>query len=129
MPDNNISRDCFDVFSPKIKEPTIQALYEYEKHYMELVKKYGPEINMIADMLSSFRREQETFYNETLPQIVSKLNKEPGIDSEMRKIWINRLTDNMDRSFCLSETLITDYVTKSIEEFKRTVNEQLQKNL
>ena len=50
--------NCFDEFNdilPKRKEPSIQALYDYEKHYMELVRKYSKEINMIAEMLSDFR--------------------------------------------------------------------------
>ena len=36
-------RNCFDVFedvSPKRKDPTIQVLYDYEKHYMELIRRY-----------------------------------------------------------------------------------------
>lgn len=49
----------FDDIAPKRKEPSIQVLYDYEKHYMELVRKYHPEITMITEMLSDFRKEQE----------------------------------------------------------------------
>ena len=45
----------------------------------------------------------------------------------MRDVWLKRLTTNIDRSFGLSETLINDYATKSIDEFKTAVNEKLQK--
>ncbi len=124
-PDN-----CFDEFddvSPKRKEPSIQVLYDYEKHYMELLRKYSTEITMITSMLGDFRKEQELFYNETLPQIVAKLKQDASIDDEMRNIWLKRLTTNIDRSFGLSETLINDYATKNIDEFKRTVNEKLRK--
>ena len=124
------SDNCFSEFddvSPKRKNPSIQVLYDYEKHYMELVRKYSPEISMIAGMLSDFRKEQEQFYNEVLPQIVVKLNQAVGIDAEMRDVWLKRLTTNIDRSFGLSETLINDYATKSIDEFKTAVNEKLQK--
>lgn len=124
------SDNCFSEFddvSPKRKNPSIQVLYDYEKHYMELVRKYSPEISMIAGMLSDFRKEQEQFYNEVLPQIVVKLNQDVGIDAEMRNIWLKRLTTNMDRSFGLSETLINDYATKRIDEFKAAVNEKLRK--
>lgn len=122
--------NCFNEFddvSPKRKDPSIQVLYDYEKHYMELVRKYSPEISMISDMLSNFRAEQEQFYNEILPQIVDKLNQDAGIDDEMRNVWLRRLTTNVDRSFGLSETLINDYATKSIDEFKRAVNEKLRR--
>lgn len=119
----------FDDVPPKRKEPTIQVLYDYEKHYMELVKKYGLEIKMVADMLSDFRKEQEIFYQETLPEIIDKLNQDTGIDEEMKKVWLTRLTTNIDRSFGLSETLINEYVTKSIDEFKAEVNETMKKLL
>lgn len=124
-PDN-----CFDEFddvSPKRKNPSIQVLYDYEKHYMELVRKFSPEISMIVDMLGDFRNEQEQFYKEVLPQIVDRLNQDAGIDAEMRNVWLKRLTTNIDRSFGLSETLINDYATKSIDEFKTAVNEKLRK--
>ena len=128
--DKNIINNCFDEFddvSPKRKNSSIQVLYDYEKHYMELVRKYSQEISMIAGMLSNFRNEQEKFYEEALPKVINKLNQDIGIDDEMRKVWIERLTTNMDRSFLLSETLISNYVTKSIEEFKTVVNEKLGK--
>lgn len=117
----------FDDVSPKRKEPSVQVLYDYEKHYMELVKKYSSEIKMIADMLSEFRREQATFYKETLPEIIQKLNQDVGIDEEMKNVWVKRLTANIDRSFELSETLINDYVTKNIEQFKEEVNKTIRK--
>lgn len=119
----------FDDVSPKRKEPSIQVLYDYEKHYMELVKKYASEIKMVADMLCDLRKEQEIFYKETLPEIIEKLNQDAGIDEEMRNVWLKRLTTNMDRSFGLSETLINDYVTKNIDEFKVEVNETIKKLL
>lgn len=122
--------NCFDVFddvSPKKQIPSIQVLYDYEKHYMKLVREYSAEISMIEDMLSDFRKEQERFYKEDLPEIIVKLNQDVGIDEEMRNVWLKRLTTNMDRSFRLSETLINDFVIKSVDEFKVAVNERLQK--
>lgn len=126
---NRLIGDCFQEFddtNPKKKNPTIQVLYDYEKHYMELVRKYSSEISMIADMLRDFREEQEMFYKEILPEIVAKLNQDIGVEEEMRNVWLKRLTTNIDRSFGLSEELINDYTTKSINEFKMAVNEKLK---
>ena len=120
---------CFDEFddiSPKRKEPSIQVLFDYEKHYMELVRKYSSEISMIANMLRDLRNEQKEFYDKKFPQISAKLKQDKCIDDEMRNVWLNRLATNMENSFRLSEALITDYVTKSIDEFKIAVNEKLQ---
>ena len=129
MAQNKSAGNCFDEFkdiSPKRKDPTIQVLYEYEKHYLEMVRKYSQEIKFIEDMLSNFRREQETFYSKTLPDIINKLNQDAGVDEEMKKVWLNIFTANIERIFTLSETLINDYATKNIDEFKVAVNEKLR---
>lgn len=120
--------NCFSEFDdilPKRKEPTIQTLYEYEKHYLEMLKKYSNEIKFIQDLLSDFRAEQTKFYEIDLPNIIDKLNHDEGIDDEMKRIWLNRLSTNMERSFSLSESLINDYAVKNLEEFKSAVNEKL----
>ena len=90
-----------------------------------MLKKYSDEIRFIQDMLARFRNEQELFYHKLLPDISKKLSADAGIDDEMKKIWLNRLTTNIERSFSLSETLINDYATKSLDEFKQAVNERL----
>ena len=127
---NSKKPNCFDEFnniSPKRQQPSIQVLYDYEKHYMELVRKYSHEISFVSNMIKSLRDEQTQFYNEILPNIIKRLNEDKGIDVDMKKIWIKRLTTNIDRSFTLSENLINDYATKNIDEFKNAVNEKLQK--
>lgn len=126
---NKSVANCFDEFrdiSPKRKDPTIQVLYEYEKHYLEMIKRNSQEIKFIEDMLSNFRKEQETFYIKTLPEIIKKLSEDDGIDDEMQKIWLNRLTTNMERSFSMSENLINNYTIKKIDEFRVEVDEKLK---
>lgn len=128
---NNFSPgNCFDEFndiSQKKKDPTIQVLYEYEKHYLEMLKKYSNEIRFIQDMLVRFRNEQELFYHKLLPDISKKLSEDTGIDDEMKKKWLNRLVTNIERSFNLSERLINDYAIKSLDEFKQAVDEKLHR--
>lgn len=118
----------FDEFcdvSPRKKDPTVQVLYEYEKYYMELVKKYTPEIQLLKDMMERLRTERRTFYDNDLPAIGRKLEEDAGIDEEARKEWLNRLTRNMEHSFEMSETLIFDYMLKDMLEFKAAVREKL----
>lgn len=130
MRENKPLKNCFDEFkddiSPKRKEPGIQALYEYEKHYLEMLKKYSNEIQFIEGMLRDFRKEQEQFYGKALPDIKDKLDHDEGIDEEMKKVWLNRLSENMERSFALSEQLINHYTTKKLDEFKAAVDEKMR---
>lgn len=120
--------NCFEEFNddtPRKKDPTIQVLFDYEKHYMDLVRKYSNEIKFIEDMLSDYRQEQIKFYAETLPKL-KKINEDSGIDEEMKRTWLSRLTNNMDKSFQMSDTLINEFVTKKLQEFKDDVNEKLR---
>lgn len=126
---NKEKANCFDEFkdtSPKKKDPTIQILYEYEKHYLEMIRKYRDEIEFIQNLLKEYREEYTEFYENTLPEIKNKMIEDVCIDDEMKKVWLSRLTTNMERSFGLSESLINDYATKSLDEFKKAVNEKLR---
>ncbi|WP_303692006.1 hypothetical protein [Megamonas hypermegale] len=120
-------KSIFDVFedvSPQKQDTNIQTLYDYEKHYMELVKRYKDEINFIENLLKNYRDEQINFFEKQMPAIYQKLTVE-RIDSDMKKLWLKRLEENMSRSFSISEQLITNYTTKKISEFKEAVNEKL----
>lgn len=116
----------FDDVNPRKKDPSIHVLFEYEKHYMELVREYSSEIKFIEDMLKAFRAEQTQFYEKTLPQISRSMTEDQSVDDEMKKVWLNRLSTNLDRSYLISEKLINDYATKSIDEFKKAVDEKLK---
>lgn len=116
----------FDDIDPKKKDPSIHVLFEYEKHYMELVREYSSEIKFIEDLLIEFRAEQTKFYEETLPKISRSMTEDKSVDDKMKKIWLDRLSTNLDRSFFISEKLINHYVTKSVDEFKKAVDEKLK---
>ena len=123
----NKREDAFSIFEdviPSKQEPTIQVLYDYEKHYMDLVRRYKEEILFIENILKNYRAEQVNFFKEQIPAINQKLNIE-HINTEMKKLWLKRLEENMNRSFNISEQLITNYTTKKISEFKEAVNEIL----
>ena len=123
--------NCFNAFdeissksSYRKKDYAMQSLYEYEKHYLNLIKNHSKEIAFIESMLKDFRDEQEEFYKKALPEIAQKLAEDNAIDPEMRRACLDRLTKNMERSFSLSENLIKGFLTKKLEEFH---NELLKK--
>ena len=126
-----MARDIFDVFEDKMpsvnstSDDSIQAVYECEKHYMDLIRHYQDEIEFIENMLRDYRREQTEFFAKELPEISRVLDKE-HIDQRTKDIWLKRLEENMSRSFSISEKLITHYTTKKIDEFKTVVNDKLR---
>lgn len=124
MTDND-AFSMFEDISPRKQEPTLQVLYDYEKHYMELIRQHKHEIIFIENMLRDYRQENIDFFNNQLSQISQKLDAE-HIDKDMKNAWLKRLEENMNRSFAISEKLITDYTTKKLDEFKTIANEKLR---
>ena len=122
---NNDAFSIFEDISPKKQEPTLQVLYDYEKHYMELIKQHKNEIVFIENMLKDYRQENIDFFNNQLSRISQKLDAE-HIDKDMKNACLKRLEENMNRSFAISEKLITDYTTKKLDEFKTIANEKLR---
>ena len=122
---NNDAFSMFEDISPRKQEPTLQVLYDYEKHYMELIKQHKNEIVFIENMLKDYRQENIDFFNNQLSRISQKLDAE-HINKDMKNAWLKRLEENMNRSFAVSEKLITDYTTKKLDEFKTIANEKLR---
>lgn len=122
---NNDAFSIFEDISPRKQEPTLQVLYDYEKHYMELIRQHKNEIIFIENMLKDYRQENIDFFNNQLSRISQKLDAE-HINKDMKNAWLKRLEENMNRSFAISEKLITDYTTKKLDEFKTIANEKLR---
>lgn len=93
---------------------------------MKLVRKYKGEIEFINDLLKNYRAEQEKFYGEILPYINDKLKAE-AVSDDVREICLKDLQQNIQRSFVLSEKVITHYLTQKIEDFSNTINETLER--
>ena len=122
---NNDAFSMFEDISPRKQEPTLQVLYDYEKHYMELIRQHKNEIVFIENMLKDYRQENIDFFNNQLSKISQKLDAY-HIDKDIKNACLKRLEENMNRSFAISEKLITDYTTKKLDEFKTIANEKLR---
>lgn len=119
--------EVFDVIPPQKKDESIEIIYEYEKHYMKLIKEYKPEIDYIAKHLNDLRFEQIDFLENKLPRL-KEILIEQGIDNDLQSKWLSEIIENINRSYLISEKLITHYLTKNIDEFKETIDEKI-KNL
>ena len=123
----NDKRSAFEVFhGGKIKnaDPDIQNLYDYEKHYMELVKRYRGEIEFINQLHSEHVQEVKNFYQNDLPIIQKKLSAEP-IDDAVREEWLKNLEKHISKSFDMSEHFIWTLTTKKVEEFNKVIREKI----
>lgn len=122
---------AFDNFRgqrPKNENPTAQILYDYEKHYMDLVKSYRHEIEFINELHTDHIREVETFYREELPQIQKHLAQEP-IDEETKREWLKHLEHHISNSFEMSEKFIAILTTKKVEEFNAALKDKIKEQV
>ena len=48
----------------------LELLYEYEKHYLELIKGYKEEIKFASALQEDLRRERSQFFTQTLKEVI-----------------------------------------------------------
>lgn len=122
--------DLFAQFSPirpEYKSNKGEALMAYEEHFMKLVRNYKPEIEDIENMMEQIRQERYTFYKTKLPEIERYITNDNVLSEEAKQEWITELRSNIEKSFTISESLISHYVTSNIEEFKAKMKEEMDK--
>ena len=109
----------FDEFRDKLptnSNPVAQVLYEYERHYMRLIKEFQHEIEFIDGLHTFHAQEVKKFYSEDLPAIIDKLRTTP-IANDVQEEWIKNLQEHMDKSFKMSQKFLEVLTTKKVEEF------------
>lgn len=103
----------------------LEALCQYEEHYMRLLRNYEGEIKAIASMMEDLRKERAEFYQKTLPETERQMQADEVLSSEAKAQWIREFRANMESSFCISEKLISHYVTANQDEFKKKMEDAI----
>ena len=123
----NSGGSVFDKFHRKSSarsDTTAEMLFDYEEHYMRLVKSYRHEIEFINDLHTTHTREVKNFYANDLPAIMKKLEAEPIAD-DVRREWLKHLEQHMNKSFDMSGHFIGVLTTKKVEEFNASLREKI----
>ncbi|MBR2773590.1 MAG: hypothetical protein IKD73_01210 [Selenomonadaceae bacterium] len=118
---------AFDKFrrnSTAHSDSTAQMLFDYEEHYMRLVKSYRHEIEFINDLQTTHTKEVKNFYANDLPAIIKKLEAEPIAD-DVRREWLKHLEEHINKSFDMSGHFIGILTTKKVEEFNAALREKI----
>ena len=118
----NTARVSDDVANDKL-----EVIAKYEEHYMKLIRNYKEEIAEIESMMREVRKERETFYHQTLPQIEKTIRSDDVLSENAKSEWIEELRANMEKSFRISEALIQHYVTSNQAEFKEKLKKAVDK--
>ena len=122
--------DLFNPFTPvnpEYKSENLESLIAYEEHYMKLLRSYKAEIAEIESMMSQLRQERVDFYSSKLPEIEKSIMDDDVLSEEAKKKWITELRANVEKSFAISESLISHYVTSNLEEFRNRMQSMIDK--
>lgn len=122
-----------ELFGQYTKVPTeyqrsdLEAICQYEEHYMRLLRNYAGEIREIESMMESLRKEREKFYRKTLPETERQIQADKVLSAEAKVQWIEEFRANMENSFRISEELISHYVTANLKEFKKKLEDAVER--
>lgn len=120
--------DLFSSYSnvpSEVYNSKFEQMAAYEKHYMDLLRNYKNEIADIERMMKDLRAERQKFYSSTLPEIEERIRNDNILSRKSVEEWILELRSNVERSFRISEELISYYVTSNQKEFKDKMNEAI----
>lgn len=113
-----------EYLTEKIKN-RLHVIYEYEKHYLELIKEYKEEIKFTNSIQEDLRRERSQFFSQSLKEVTESL-KGAQVDSKVASIWIEELVKSYTKSLDMSDTIssiqVMDTLSRLREDSKVEIN-------
>jgi len=111
----------------KKRKIDLTILYEYEEHYLNLIKNYKEEIKFANSIQEELRKERSKFFSDSLKE-VSKTLTETKVDEIVASKWIEELVNSYTQSLDLSNDLvkvnIMDTIGKLRNETSKTIKDQ-----
>lgn len=104
----------------------LQIFYEYEKHYLEILKEYKEELKFAATLQEDLRKERSKFFSETLKEVSTTL-KETEVDKSVQSGWIKELVASYTKSLDLSGILVEEQIMETLGEIKSEEKEIIGK--
>ena len=120
--ENNIP-DTIDFIVTHLRDVTsikekLSVIFEYEKHYLDLIKEYKEEIKFANTLQEDLRRERTQFFSQHLKEAAESL-KESQVDKEVASLWIQELVQSYTNSLNISQGLANAKVIETIDKLKQ----------
>ena len=104
----------------------LELLFQYEKHYLDLIKEYKEEIKFASSLQEDLRRERSQFFTQTLREVVQTLQTQE-IDKKVASQWIEELVASYTKSIDLSSDLAKTHVVQVLSIFKEEAKQEVSK--
>ena len=126
--DEIIKQILDEVYNERLKTQ-LNTYYEYEKHYLDMLKEYKEEIKFASTLQEDLRKERANFFSEKLKEVSATL-KDTGVDDKVRGEWIKELVKSYTGSLDISDKLVEEHVVETINDIKgkqKEIVEQIKK--
>ena len=126
--DKIIEQILDEVYAERLKSQ-LYIYYEYEKHYLDMLKEYKEEIKFASTLQEDLRKERANFFSEKLKEVSATL-KDTGVDDKVRGEWLKELVKSYTGSLDISEKLVEEHVVETINDIKgkqKEIVEQIKK--
>ena len=107
-------------------EAKLELLYQYERHYLDLIKEYKEEIKFANTLQEDLRRERSQFFTQTLKDVVQTM-KNAEVDKNVAAQWLEDLVSSYSKSIDLSSDLAKTHVVQVLSIFKEEAKQELTK--
>ncbi len=117
-----------EVYNERLRSQ-LNIYYEYEKHYLDMLKEYKEEIKFASTLQEDLRKERANFFSEKLKEVSATL-KDTGVDDKVRGEWIKELVKSYTGSLDISEKLVEENVVETFNDIKgkeKEIVEQVKK--
>lgn len=107
-------------------EAKLELLYQYERHYLNLIKEYKEEIKFANTLQEDLRRERSQFFTQTLKDVVQTM-KNAEVDKNIAAQWLEDLVSSYSKSIDLSSDLAKTHVIQVLNIFKEEAKQEIAK--
>ncbi len=115
----------FDEFvSLESMKNKLQILFEYEEHYLKLIKEYKEEIKFCSTMQEDLRRERSQFFTQILKEVSDTLKK-AEVESSVASQWVQDLVDSYTKSIDISSDLAKTHVVDVIGKIRNRAKKEI----
>lgn len=95
----------------------LDILFEYEKHYLALIKEYKEEIKFASSLQEDLRKERANFFSATLREVYATLQA-TKVGPEIESMWLEKLVSSYTDSLDLSSELVKENTLSRVSELK-----------
>ncbi|WP_423193197.1 hypothetical protein [Cupriavidus sp. H18C2] len=123
---NMLSKDVEKTIAPESLKSALQVRFEYEKHYLGLLKEHKEEIKFAASLQEDLRKERAKFFAETLREVAQTL-RDADVAGDVASGWLEELVDSYTASLNLSSGLAEDKVIDTIGKMREGTRAEMTK--